>query len=129
MLNVYDLEFGRDDDAHSPRGDQSSSYHLSSSVPFGFSIQEAIKELSLEEDGDVKTFLAKSINLLVIAPPASPSTMSPSPSPSRIDIKPNLHPLHLHTVSCTWKSSVHSPNFLPSYPGPHFAPFGDQKSH
>lgn len=100
MLSVSDLEFGRDDDAQSPRGDQSYTNRLSSSVPFGFSIQEAIKELSLEEDGDVRTFLAKSVNLLVSAPLDSHSGLLPSSIISNITAKPNLSPLQLLTVTC-----------------------------
>ena len=101
MFGVSDLSFGRVGASSSPSDDMASSYHLSSSVPFGFSIQEAIKELSLEEDGDVDTFLNKSAALMAAASPPSLTAFSRSYLLSNSDENPSLSLITLQKASCT----------------------------
>jgi hypothetical protein len=91
-----------------------SSYHLSSSVPFGFSIQEAIKELSLEEDGDVDTFLNKSAALMAAASPPSLTAFSRSYLLSNSDENPSLSLITLQKASLTEEEKLGSKEYLMS---------------
>lgn len=103
MFGVHDLGLGHlDESSRSPTGANPSSYHLSSSVPFGFSIQDAIRELSLEEDGDVKTFLSKSANLLASAPPPVPISFADPYHAQSSGRNPTLTPLQLFSVEGTF---------------------------
>lgn len=101
MFGIPDLGFDQDEGIVSPSGAISSSYLLSSSVPFGFSIQDAIKELSLEEDGDVNTFLTKSAALLAAASPPSLTAFSRTYVGTNADGNPVLAPLTLQTINST----------------------------
>lgn len=102
MFGVNELGLSNlDESARSPVGANPSSYHLSSSVPFGFSIQDAIRELSLEEDGDVKTFLTKSAHLLASTSPPVPAPLSGALAAHSSHRNPTLSPLQLFSIEST----------------------------
>lgn len=101
MFGDPDLEFGRDGAASSPNDDSASSYHLGTSASFGFSIHDAIKELSLEEDGDPRTFLHKSTALLSNAPSSSTTPTPIRTTPYHHLDTPSSAPLDLKTVTRT----------------------------